>query len=102
MGTIGLLAHVQKHTFRPKIRGRSETTMSPRELVEGVLPVLAAWTEGGKPASADVEALKQAFPSSAHLPDDGLACQVIHDLSGRAFGKPAQVETAPPVMDEVA
>src|SRR5664280_1430914 len=70
--------------------------MSPKELVETALRVLAAWTDGRKPALADVEALKQAFPSSAHLPDDDLACQVIHDLSGRAFGKPAQVETAPP------
>src|ERR1019366_1796811 len=102
MGTIGLVAHVQKDTFRPKIRFRSETTMSPRELVETALRVLAAWTNGRKPASADVEALKQAFPSSAHLPDDDLACQVIHDLSGRALREPNQVVTAPPVMDEVA
>ena len=76
--------------------------MNPRELVETALRVLAAWTNGRKPASADLNTLKEAFPSSAHLPDDDLACQVIHDLSGRAFGKPAQVETAPPVMDEVA
>jgi len=41
--------------------------MSPRELVETALRVLAAWTDGRKPASADVEALKRAFPSSAHL-----------------------------------
>jgi hypothetical protein len=46
--------------------------------------------------------MDEAFPSSAHLLDDDLACQVIHDLSGRAFGKTAQVETAPPVMDAVA
>ena len=76
--------------------------MNPRELVETALRVLAAWTDGCKPASADLITLKQAFPSSAQLPDDDLACQVIHDLSGRAFGKPAQVETASPVMDEVA
>jgi hypothetical protein len=76
--------------------------MSPRKLVETALRVLAAWTDGRKPASADVEALKEAFPSSAHLPDDDLACQVIHDLSGTASGKLAQVETAPPLMDEVA
>jgi hypothetical protein len=65
--------------------------MNPKELVEIALRVLAAWTNGRKPASADIEALKEAFPSSAHLPDDELACQVIHDLGGRAFGKPAQV-----------
>ena len=76
--------------------------MNPRELVETALRVLAAWTDGRKPASADLTTLKQAFPSSAHLPDDDLACQVIHDLSGKASGKPAQVETASPVMDEVA
>ena len=76
--------------------------MSPEKLVEIALRVLAAWTDGRKPASADVEALKRAFPSSAHLPEDDLACQVIHDLSGTAFGKPAWVETAPPMMDEVA
>jgi hypothetical protein len=76
--------------------------MSLRELVETALRVLAAWIDGRKPAQADVEALKRAFPSSAHLPDDDLACQVIHDLNGTAFGKPARVETAPPMMDEVA
>ena len=76
--------------------------MSPRELVETALRVLAAWIDGRKPARADVEALKRAFPSSAHLPDDDLACQVIHDLSGTALGKPAQSETASSVMDEVA
>jgi hypothetical protein len=76
--------------------------MSPRELVETALRVLAAWTDGRKPASADLNTLKEAFPSSAHLPDDELACQVIHDLSGRAFRKPAQVEPASSVVDEVA
>jgi hypothetical protein len=76
--------------------------MSAKELVETALRVVAAWTDGRKPASADLNTLKEAFPSSAHLPDDDLACQVIHDLSGRALGKPAQVETTPSVMDEVA
>ena len=76
--------------------------MSPKELVETALRVLAAWTDGRIPAPADVEALKRAYPSSAHLPDDDLACQVIHDLSGRALREPNQVVTAPPVMDQVA
>ena len=76
--------------------------MNPKELVETALRVLAAWTDGRKPATADLDTLKEAFPSAAHRPDDDLACQVIHDLSGRAFGKPARVETAPPMMDEVA
>jgi len=77
-------------------------SMSPKELVETALRVLAAWTDGRKPAPADDEALKRAYPSSAHLPDDDLACQVIHNLSGTASRKPAQVEPAPPVTDEVA
>ena len=64
-------------------------SMSPKELVETALRVLAAWTDGRKPAPADLNTLKEAFPSSAHLPDDDLACQVIHDLNGRAFGKTA-------------
>jgi hypothetical protein len=76
--------------------------MDPRELVETALHVLTAWAAGRKPASADLNTLKEAFPSSAHLPDDELACQVIHDLSGRAFGKPAQLKTSPSVMIEVA
>ena len=76
--------------------------MNPRELVETALRVLAACTDGRKPAPADLNTLKEAFPSSAHLPDDDLACQVIHDLNGTAFGKPVRVETAPPMMDEVA
>ena len=77
--------------------------MQPRELVSEIaLRVLSAWTEGSKPATADLNTLKNAFPSSAHLPDDDLACQVIHDLGGRAFGKSAQVETGSPVMDRVA
>ena len=79
-----------------------DNSMSPRELVKTALRVLAAWTAGPKPASADLGLLRQAFPSSANLPDDELACQVIRDLGGRAFRKPAQVETAPLVKDEVA
>ena len=76
--------------------------MSPKELVETALRILTAWTDGRKPASADLNTLKEALPSSAHLPDDDLACQVIHDLSGRALREPTQVVTAPPVMDQVA
>jgi hypothetical protein len=32
--------------------------------------------------------LKTTFPSSAHLPIDELACQIIHDLSGRILPEP--------------
>ena len=57
--------------------------MSPKELVETALRILTAWTDGRKPASADLNTLKEALPSSAHRPDDDLACQVIHDLARR-------------------
>jgi len=76
--------------------------MNPSELVEIALRVLSAWTDGRKPATADLNTLKEAFPWSAHLPDDDLACQVIHDLGGRAFGKSASAETGSPAMDRVA
>ena len=59
--------------------------MSPKELVETALRVLAAWTDGRKPALADLNTLKEAFPSSAHLPADDLACQVIHGLGGESI-----------------
>ena len=62
--------------------------MTPKELVEIALHVLVAWNEGSKPDPGEVEILKTASPSSAHLPVDDLACQVIHDLSGRAFQEP--------------
>ena len=76
--------------------------MNSRELVETALRVLVAWNDGRRPASADLDVLKQAFPSSAHLADDELACQVIHDLSGRAFQESPEAGDAPPVSDEVA
>ena len=70
--------------------------MSSKELVETALRVLVAWTQGHDVASADVEILRRAFPSSAHLPEDELACQVIHDLSAIAFqdSEPEESETA--------
>jgi hypothetical protein len=71
-------------------------------LVEIALRVLVAWNHRRTPASADLAILKEAFPLSASLADDEFACQVIHDLSARAFRKTAQAKTAPPVIDEVA
>ena len=53
------------------------------ELVETALRVLVAWNAGKPPAPADLEMLKHWFPSSAFLPADELACQVIHDLCGK-------------------
>jgi hypothetical protein len=76
--------------------------MNSKELVETALRVLVAWSDGRQSALADMNILKVAFPSSAHLPDDELACQVIHDLSGRILWDSTSVETALLVMDEVA
>jgi hypothetical protein len=76
--------------------------MSPKELLETALRVLVACNHGRTPASADLAILKEVFSLSANLADDELACQVIHDLSARAFRKPTQPETAPPLIDEVA
>jgi hypothetical protein len=43
------------------------------------------------------------FPSFAHLPDDELACQVIHNLNGRSFREPSRNDDRiRRVMDEVA
>jgi hypothetical protein len=55
----------KKHTLRSKTGQRPETTMSPRELVETALRALAAWTDGRKPASADLNILKEAFYHAA-------------------------------------
>jgi hypothetical protein len=75
--------------------------MNPKELIEIALRVLTAWTGGSKPIPADLNALKEAFSSSTHLPADDLACQVIRDLNGLALGT-AQADTASPDMDQVA
>jgi hypothetical protein len=71
-------------------------------LVETALRVLAALTDGRKPAPADLNTLREEFPSSAHLPDDDLACKVVRDLNRRTFRQPEQVERAPSVVDDVA
>jgi hypothetical protein len=76
--------------------------MRRHELVETALRVLCAWTGGRDPASGDLNTLKEAFPSSAHLPNDDLACQVIHNLNRGPFRKPSEVEHAPTGIDEVA
>ena len=76
--------------------------MNTREMVDTALRVLVAWTGGREPTSADLDILKRAFPSSAHLPDDELACQVIHDLNGTAFREPSQDDWVRPAIGEVA
>ena len=74
-----------------------------KELIGMALRVLVAWNHGRKPASADLTALKEAFPSSAHLANDDLACQVIHDLSVAVFHQPAaNVERGRIIADRVA
>ncbi len=69
---------------------RVEAGISKRELVETALHVLVAWNDGRNPTPANLALLRRAFPASAHLPDDELACQVIHDLSSIAFAGPNQ------------
>ncbi len=63
---------------------------SDKELVDSALRILVAWTNGRKPAPADVAVLRDAFPSCSQMADDDLACQVVHDLSGRVFPKSEQ------------
>lgn len=59
--------------------------MDSTKLLLTALHVLVAWIHGCKPVPAEVDILRTAFPSSADLPVDELACQVVHDLSGRTF-----------------
>ena len=60
-------------------------TVSSKELVVTALHVLVAWNDRRNPAPAEIQILKEAFPSAAHLPIDELCCRVIHDLCGRTF-----------------
>lgn len=52
------------------------------------LHVLVAWSDRREPAPADIQILKEAFPSAANLPVDELCCRVIHELSGRTLQEP--------------
>ena len=74
--------------------------VSPKELVLTALNVLAAWSDGRKPAPADIQILKEAYPSIAHLPLDELCCQIIHDLRGKTFQETRPVHQQ--IADEVA
>jgi hypothetical protein len=58
---------------------------STNELLEAALHILVAWTNGEQPAQPDRLLLTTAFPLSAHLPDDELACLVVHELAGRVL-----------------
>jgi len=75
--------------------------MTTKELVETALRVLVAWNSGDELDPREVELLKAGFPSSAHLPLDELACQVIHDFSRTVFReeesdrKPPSTSTPP-------
>ena len=75
---------------------------SQKQLVETALRVLVSWTNGMDLAPTDLKILRTAFPSSAHLPADELACQVIHVLSGRAFSGRDRDPQAKPTTGEVA
>jgi len=72
---------------------------SSKELVEIGLMVLVAWTGGRRPDSADVEVLRNAFPSLTNLPIDDLACHVIGDLSAGAFRESVQDESDEEIME---
>jgi hypothetical protein len=56
--------------------------MDPNQLVVTALRLLAALSNGRKPAAADVQLLKDEFPTVVHLPMDDLCCRVIQTLSG--------------------
>ena len=70
--------------------------------METALHVLVAWINGRKPAPADVDILKKAFPSSANFHIDELCCQIIHDLCGRELREPALERAAYEQLDDVA
>jgi hypothetical protein len=67
-------------------------TVNANELAVTALQVLVAWNDGCNPDPAEIQILKAALPSAAHLPIDELCCRVIHDWSGRTFQEhyPAQ------------
>jgi hypothetical protein len=66
--------------------------MSKREAFELAVRMLVAWNDRRLPDNADVAALMDAFPSSAHLPIDELACKVIDDLRAHVFRRPQKQE----------
>ncbi len=74
---------------------------SDLELVESALRILVAWTKGRKPEPSDVLVLREAFPSLAEVPNDELACQVVHDLSSRVSPKHEQT-SQPQIGKQVA
>ena len=89
----------------PQVVNKRTKRISSKQLVETALHVLVAWNGGSDPAPDDIEILQNAFPASAHLPIDELACLVIHDLSGRAFREAEQSpgpDQPDQMMDEVA
>lgn len=73
--------------------------MNPKTLVLTALHVLVAWNGGCEPDPTEVQILKKAFPSVAHLPVDELCCWVIHGLSGRSLRETSPVRQK---VDEVA
>jgi hypothetical protein len=83
------------------MRKRSKT-VSSKELVVTALHVLVAWNDGRKPAPAEIQLLKEALPSAAHLPVDELCYRVIHDLSGRTFQESEHYPAHQQIVDEVA
>ena len=80
------------------IRNRSKTVDS-KTLVLTALHVLVAWNDGCEPDPTEIQILKKALPSVAHLPVDELCCRVIHDFSGRTLQETSPVRLK---VDEVA
>ncbi len=54
-------------------------------LLKTALRVLVAWSNWRQPVPADVAILRDAFPGLSDLPEDELACQVVHDINTRVF-----------------
>jgi hypothetical protein len=54
-------------------------------LFKTALRVLDAWSTRQRPESADMAILLAAFPAFSQLPEDQLACHVIHSVRRIAF-----------------
>jgi hypothetical protein len=63
---------------------------SAKDLIETALRVLDSWSDHHEPESADTAILQEAFPVWADLPEDELACLVIHSLCETAFSETAR------------
>ena len=74
--------------------------MSSNELLEAALHVLVAWNGGEEPDRNELNALRQAVPSSDGMPIDELACQIINREGGRLLEESEQERKTTPAVDE--